>query len=122
MKADFNTRNVQLKHFHYDTFEWSIGRAGAVPLKACFRTDWMGHLDGFSLQLEPMTEPIWFTRLPEPALTDPAVLRGYTGCYVWNEKPARVDSLRLNFRSVFYCGLPAFYSSVTRFLPSRLLV
>ncbi len=94
LKADFNTRAVQLKHFHYDTFEWSTGRPGVVPLKACFRTDWMGHLEGFSLQLEPMTEPLWFARQPELTLTDPAVLTGYTGCYVWNEQPVRVELMQ----------------------------
>lgn len=111
--ADFNTRAVQLRHFHYDTFDWSTGRPGVVPLKAVFRTDWLGHLEGFTLQLEPMTAPVWFTRLPDPAWAEPAVVSGYAGRYVWNEKPVRMDFVQDHLR-VLMPSFPELHLTVYR--------
>jgi CubicO group peptidase (beta-lactamase class C family) len=106
LKAEFNGRQIDLTHYHYNTFDWSMGRPGSVSLKANFITDWLGNIDQLQVQLEPMVDPLLFDRQPSAVLSDVATLAGYTGAYQCDGKTARVELSSTKDLRVIMPGFP----------------
>lgn len=71
---------LPLTHYHYEVFEAAV-KQWDLRLKLNFSTDLRGSVAGFSVQLEPLTPDIVFTRRPDRRLSDPAFLGQFTGEY-----------------------------------------
>jgi CubicO group peptidase (beta-lactamase class C family) len=81
---------LPLVHHHYDIFEATL-EAFEMRVKASFTTDLKGNIAGFWAQMEPMVKEIFFRRLPDRRLTDPAWLAQFTGEYDLLEKVLAVE-------------------------------
>jgi hypothetical protein len=64
---------LRLEHYHYDIFE-AILETWDMRIKASFTTDLKGNIAGFWAQVEPMVKEVFFRKLPERGLCDPARL------------------------------------------------
>ena len=71
---------IPLQHYHFDVFEANVERFD-ICLKLVFSNDVKGNISGFSTQIEPMVKEVFFARLPDRRLTDPAFLTQFTGEY-----------------------------------------
>jgi CubicO group peptidase (beta-lactamase class C family) len=80
---------MALEHYHYDIFE-ATNEILDMRVKLSFSTDLKGNIAGFSTQLEPMVKDIYFTRLAERGLSDPAFLAQFTGTFEMLEMPLMV--------------------------------
>jgi CubicO group peptidase (beta-lactamase class C family) len=72
--------SLKLEHYHYDIFEAELARFD-IRLKLAFSTDTKGNLAGFATQVEELAKEIFFARLPDQRLSDPAFLAQFTGEY-----------------------------------------
>jgi hypothetical protein len=73
-----------LEPYHYDIFEANFERFD-MRLKLSFSTDLKGNVSGFSTQMEPEVKEVFFTRLADQRLNDPAFLAQFTGNYDFME-------------------------------------
>ena len=80
LHASYNGTQLPTAHYHYDTFELTH-TTWDTRYKATFATDARGDIVSVALPLEPTVGDIVFTRMPDPALTDPSVLRSFAGEY-----------------------------------------
>lgn len=62
LKAAYNGRDITLKHYHYDVFEFIVAYPEA-SLPGAFATDFSGKVHQVTLPLEPAGDPIVFTRV-----------------------------------------------------------
>jgi CubicO group peptidase (beta-lactamase class C family) len=82
-------RVFPLEHYHYDIFE-ATDQTFDYRSKLSFSTDFKGNIAGFAVQLESMVKEIYFTRLADRRLSDPAYLAQFTGQYEMLELPLLV--------------------------------
>lgn len=71
---------MALEHYHYDIFE-TTNLTFDSHGKLSFTTDLKGNIAGFTTQIEPMVKEVYFTRLADRRLSDPAYLAQFTGEY-----------------------------------------
>ncbi len=104
----YNRMTMLLDHWHYDVFNVAERKEEIVPedLRVSFLTDERGRLSKLTVPLDPLVEPIVFTRLPDRRLKDPEFLSGLTGDY---EIPGQVltVSLKGNVLVIQASGQPA---------------
>jgi CubicO group peptidase (beta-lactamase class C family) len=62
LKAVYNDRELTLKHYHYDVFEFAVDYPD-VSVPGTFATDVTGTVSQVTLPLEPAGDPIVFTRV-----------------------------------------------------------
>lgn len=79
----YNGMRMPLEHWHYDVFNVAEMKDEIVPedLRVSFRTDERGRVAGFDAPFEPFVDPIFFSRMPDGRLSDPAFLSRLTGDY-----------------------------------------
>jgi hypothetical protein len=80
LHAVYNDVDLPLKHYHYDVFETSIG-VYEYRMKIRFQSDVRGDIDTLLAPMEPTIADIVFTRVPDPALSDPTFLEQFVGDY-----------------------------------------
>lgn len=71
---------LAMTHYHYDIFE-ATWEDREIRLKATFTTDIKGNIAGFWAQIEPEVKEVFFRRLPDRGLADPAWLAQFAGEY-----------------------------------------
>jgi CubicO group peptidase (beta-lactamase class C family) len=77
----YNELDLSMEHVHYDTWGLQLPLAEAPPLDMSFETATDGRISALRIPMELSVEPIVFARQPDTQLSDPAVLRRYTGRY-----------------------------------------
>ena len=80
LKAVYNSMELPLKHYHYDTFEANVERFD-VNIKMSFSTNIKGDVDTLSAPMEPAVKDIVFKRVPNKQMTDRSFLEQFTGLY-----------------------------------------
>lgn len=84
LMARYNTAEVTLEHWHYDVFNSQLTRPeddGLENKRFQFSRDVDGQVAFLRVDLEALTPPIEFHRLPDPRLSDPAYLQRFVGRY-----------------------------------------
>ena len=71
---------LTMEHYHYDIFLAKIEKFDSEA-QISFHTDNKGNIAGFFVQLEDMVKEIYFTKLADKRLNDPAYLAQFTGEY-----------------------------------------
>lgn len=66
-----NKIHFSLEHYHFEIFEATLERLD-MHFKLSFTTDVQGNISGFHTQIEPMVKEVFFRRLPNRSLSDPA--------------------------------------------------
>lgn len=79
----YNDMTMPLEHWHYDVFNVAEREDEVIPenLRVCFLTDERGRMSRMTVPMEPMVDPIVFTRLPDRQLRDPEFLARLAGEY-----------------------------------------
>jgi CubicO group peptidase (beta-lactamase class C family) len=79
----YNNMTMPLEHWHYDVFNVAERTDEVIPedLRVCFLTDQRGRVSRMTISMEPMVDPIVFTRLPDRNLRDPEHLARLAGEY-----------------------------------------
>jgi CubicO group peptidase (beta-lactamase class C family) len=79
----YNDMAMPLEHWHYDVFNVAGRDDEVIPedLRVCFLIDERGRVSQMSVPMEPMVDPIVFTRLPDRQLRDPEFLARLAGEY-----------------------------------------
>lgn len=79
----YNEMTMPLEHWHYDVFNVAEQDDEVIPenLRVCFLTDERGRVSRMTIPMEPMVDPIVFTRLPDRNLRDPEHLARLVGEY-----------------------------------------
>lgn len=80
LQSKFGSVEYPITHFHYDAFQFEIKRFDVRGLLT-FYTDESGEIVGFRTQLEQLTPPISFTRLPDQYMREPEFLKSLIGKY-----------------------------------------
>jgi hypothetical protein len=62
LAGDYNSTPATFEHYHYDVFKISLDLKVPAAFPASFTSDLMGTITSVSIQLEPMTKEIEFTR------------------------------------------------------------
>ena len=77
----YNDRDLSMEHIHYETWGLQLPIPETPPIDLTFDADAAGAISALRTPFEPSVDPIVFTRQPDAALNDPAVLGTYTGTY-----------------------------------------
>jgi CubicO group peptidase (beta-lactamase class C family) len=85
---------LSMAHRHYETYDLEVGRFEEMQMTVTFRTDAEGDVADLAVPFEPSVEPIVFTRLPDPELSDEAVLRTFEGTYAMGPLTLEVTQSR----------------------------
>ncbi len=81
LKATYNGISTPLEHYHYDLFKGTEVQTLLGDERVQFLTSVDGDIDQLSINLEPTTENIVFTRRVPAALSDTNNLRRFAGNY-----------------------------------------
>jgi CubicO group peptidase (beta-lactamase class C family) len=87
--AHYNQMDFAMEHYHYDVFDLEYEQFEMV-IKATFWLDVKGNVSQVSAPLEPMVEPILFTRVPSRAMAGKDFLEQFTGTYEVLDQEATV--------------------------------
>ena len=90
----FNGMTMPLEHWHYDIFNVAEIEEAIIPedLRVSFITDLRGRVSRLETPLEPLVDPLTFTREPDARLVDPNFLARLTGRY---SVPGQIISVRV---------------------------
>lgn len=80
LKATFNSLELPLKHYHYDTFEAMIERFNRI-MKLSFFTNTRGDVETLSAPMEPVVNDIVFRRVPKQQMAEKRFLEPFIGSY-----------------------------------------
>jgi len=80
LKAKFNSFELALNHYHYDTFEL-FNELYNQKQKLSFQTDAKGNIASLSIPFESTVKDIVFTRAPEKAMMEKSFLEKFVGQY-----------------------------------------
>ena len=80
LKAKFNSFDLALSHYHYDTFEL-FNELYNQKQKLSFQTDAKGNIGSLSIPFEYTVKDIVFTRAPEKAMMEKTFLEKFVGQY-----------------------------------------
>ncbi len=80
IKAKFNSFDLALSHYHYDTFEL-FNELYDQKQKLSFQTDAKGNIASLSIPFESTVKDIVFTRAPEKAMMEKSFLEKFVGQY-----------------------------------------
>jgi CubicO group peptidase (beta-lactamase class C family) len=80
LKATFNSMELPLKHYHYDTFEALVERFD-INMKISFFTNIKGDIDTLSAPMEAAVKDIVFKRVPNKQMAEKSFLEQFTGSY-----------------------------------------
>lgn len=94
LTMDFNDMTMPLEHWHYDTFNVAETEEAIIPenLRVSFITDQRGRVSRLEAPLEPLVDPLVFTREPDARMADPAFLARLAGRY---RVPGQIISVRV---------------------------
>ncbi|TKC62345.1 serine hydrolase [Pedobacter hiemivivus] len=111
--AKVGKRNVWLKHYHYDTFDWKlIDKYGKTDtsensLKLNFSTNVDGKIENLSASIEPGMKPAIFSLKPKVVYLDAKTLEQYVGDYTLVTTQVKV-SVREKVLYVYLPGQPEY--------------
>lgn len=80
LKAKFNSFDLAISHYHYDTFEL-FNELYDQKQKLSFQTDAKGNIGSLSIPFESTVKDIVFARAPEKAMMEKAFLEKFVGQY-----------------------------------------
>jgi len=80
LKVKFNSFDLTLNHYHYDTFEL-FNELYDQKQKLSFQTDAKGNIGSLSIPFESTVKDIVFTRAPEKAMMEKSFLEKFVGQY-----------------------------------------
>lgn len=87
-KLTLNKVNRNLEHYHYDVFQVPDNpQDDFAKLKVMFLSDLNGEISSLSMPLEPNTNDIVFTRMPDKQLTDRRFIEAFAGQYEFPGAP-----------------------------------
>jgi len=78
----FGAMELSMEHLHYETWGLQLPIPDAPPFDMTFDLDASGAVSGLRVPFEMTLPPTVFERQPDERLSDPALLRAYTGSYV----------------------------------------
>jgi CubicO group peptidase (beta-lactamase class C family) len=102
LKAKFNSFDLPLSHYHYDTFEL-FNELYDQKQKLSFQTDPKGNIGSFSIQFESTVKDIVFIRAPEKAMMEKSFLEKFVGQY---EYPGMVVTIALKGEKTLTATVP----------------
>jgi CubicO group peptidase (beta-lactamase class C family) len=79
--AEANNLKMNLKHYHYDSFEAELEEMPDARLPVSFLTDFQGNIAEVSIPLEPNVKNIVFSRLPDQTMREKSFLEKFVGRY-----------------------------------------
>ena len=106
LRAQFNSADSPLEHWHYDVFQISDGILENI--KITFSGNEKGDLAHLSIPIEPSVDAIIFKRKPSSKLTDPEFLSKLTGEYDLNGTTITVAKKDENAITVTVPGQPTY--------------
>jgi CubicO group peptidase (beta-lactamase class C family) len=104
LTAFYNSMELKMSHYHYDIFQLSLDRFD-VTMLVSFGTDKRGAVNTLMAPLEATLNDIVFDRLPDEAMTDPALLATFTGTYEVMGSPLVIELTGSTLHAVLP-GLP----------------
>ncbi|MBN1317142.1 MAG: serine hydrolase [Anaerolineales bacterium] len=105
LTARYNSMDMSLDHYHYDTFEMAYDLEEIV-LKISFRTDAKGNISQLAIPFEAEVEDIVLTRVASPAMRQHDFLEPFTGAYEVLGETMTVSFKRDDALSVILMGQP----------------
>lgn len=104
--ARFNNLDYPLQHWHYDVFR-GVDSLYDINFLMHFTVDNAGNITGMTVPLEPSVDDIVFQKLPPSELTDPEMLKAFTGSYELEGTIIKVE-LRKNKLFAIVPGQPEY--------------
>lgn len=107
LRATYHGMSAPLEHFHYDVFVTKEPDSPIDGMKLQFEGNLAGDIDHVSAPLEPVVEPIRFTRRLPPELSRPEALALYEGEYDLKDVTVKV-ALKGTVLTVTVPGQPTY--------------
>jgi CubicO group peptidase (beta-lactamase class C family) len=105
LRATYNGLSSPIKHFHFEVFEAPENKLNELSkTKVEFVTNIEGEVNALRVATEPAVKLTEFTRLPDRALKDPALLKSFAGEYELG--PTRIV-IALRSDNVLTLSIPA---------------
>ncbi|MBL8760756.1 MAG: serine hydrolase [Phycisphaerae bacterium] len=109
LKLSYNNIPGPLEHVHFDTF--TVGKDATDPVfegtKISFITGLDGWVESIRTAVDPTTDEVYFKKLPDKKLNDPAYLAPFAGEYVLGPQVVKIE-LRDNALFASIPGAPEY--------------